>query len=35
MKKLFALAPAWPERLYDPAAVFGENWAEENWGSNG
>ena len=28
-------APTWPEMLYDPAAVFGENWAEENWGSNG
>ena len=28
-------APAWPEEQYDPAAVWGESWLAENWGSNG
>lgn len=27
-------APEWPDTLYDPAAVWGANWLEENWGSN-
>ena len=28
-------APVWPEEQYDPAAVWGESWLAENWGSNG
>lgn len=27
-------APDWSEERYDPAAQWGENWLEENWGSN-
>ena len=27
-------APEWPDTLYDPSAVWGENWLEENLGVN-
>ena len=27
-------APDWKENRYDPGSVWGDNWLDENWGSN-
>lgn len=27
-------APDWKEDRYDPVSVWGDNWLDENWGSN-
>lgn len=27
-------APNWAKERYDPASVWGDNWLDENWGSN-